>query len=130
MAFEVHFTNAAAVRKTYCTLRAPTVFSARMKSASAQKTRLWIKARAARGFTQDRRLRADGCFIRAQSTIRADGISSAQQQGCAAYCALRAPTVFSVRIKSIRTENTVMDKSKGSVGFYTTSQLCNNGGVI
>ncbi|MFA5915431.1 MAG: hypothetical protein WC830_17940 [Burkholderiales bacterium] len=46
------------------------------------------------------------------------------------YCALRAPTVFSVRIKSIRTENTVMDKSKGSVGFYTTSQLCNNGGVI
>ncbi len=27
-------------------------------------------------------------------------------------CALRAPTVYSVRIKTIRTEYTVMDKSK------------------
>jgi hypothetical protein len=30
------------------------------------------------------------------------------------HCALRAPTVFSVRIKTIRTENTVMDKNKDS----------------
>jgi len=29
-------------------------------------------------FSQDRRLRADVFFIRAQSTIRADGFSSAQ----------------------------------------------------
>jgi hypothetical protein len=32
------------------------------------------------------------------------------------HCALRAPTVFSVRIKGIRTENTVMDKNEGSAG--------------
>src|SRR5450759_3084766 len=31
-------------------------------------------------------------------------------------CALRAPTVFCVRIKTIRTQNTVMDKSKDSAG--------------
>jgi hypothetical protein len=31
-------------------------------------------------------------------------------------CALRAPTVFLVRIRTIRTENTVMDKSKGGLG--------------
>jgi hypothetical protein len=30
---------------------------------------------------EDRRLRTDGFFIRAQSTIRADGFSSAQQRG-------------------------------------------------
>jgi hypothetical protein len=30
--------------------RAPTLFSARMKSASAQKTRLWIKTRTVQGF--------------------------------------------------------------------------------
>jgi len=43
-------------------------------------------------------LRADVLFIRAQSTIRADGFSSAQ--GFAKTCALRAPTVFSARMKS------------------------------
>jgi hypothetical protein len=37
----------AGFRKT-CALRAPTVFSARMKSASTQKTRLWLTPRAAR----------------------------------------------------------------------------------
>jgi hypothetical protein len=59
--------------------RAPTVFSVRMKSVSVQKTRLWIKAtRFGVAFIQDRRLRTDALFIRAQSTIRADGFSSAQ----------------------------------------------------
>jgi hypothetical protein len=33
-------------------------------------------------------------------------------------CALRAPTVFFVRIKNIRTKNTVMDKSKIGVGCF------------
>jgi hypothetical protein len=32
------------------------------------------------------------------------------------HCALRAPTVFSARIKTIRAENTVMDKNKDSAG--------------
>jgi len=40
--------------------RAPTVFSARMKSASAQKTRLWIKPNAVRGF-YPRSSMAHGC---------------------------------------------------------------------
>jgi hypothetical protein len=33
-------------------------------------------------------------------------------------CALRAPTVFSGRIKTIRPENTVMDKSKNDMGSF------------
>jgi hypothetical protein len=49
-----------------------------MKSVSAQKTRFRIKAKAAFGVIQDRRLRMDGFIIRAQSAIRADGFSSAQ----------------------------------------------------
>jgi hypothetical protein len=70
--------------------------------------------------------------------------------------ALRAPTVFSVRIKSIRTENTVLVRSKDGLGLLlskiadcarmdfhpcaiddprgrffvrATSQRCNNGSV-
>jgi hypothetical protein len=35
------------------------------------------------GFIQDRRLRTDVFFIRAQSTIRADGFSSAQHRNSA-----------------------------------------------
>jgi len=58
----------------HCALRAPTMFSARMKSTSVQKTWLWIKA----AFLQDRRLCADVLFIRAQSAIRADGTPAAQ----------------------------------------------------
>jgi hypothetical protein len=75
--------NAVEYDKKTCALRAPTAFSARMKNASAQKTRLWIKPRMTRvAFIQDRRLRADVLFIRAQPTIRADGFSSAQLQFC------------------------------------------------
>jgi hypothetical protein len=33
-------------------------------------------------------------------------------------CALRAPTVFSGRIKTIRPENTVMNKSKNDIGLF------------
>jgi hypothetical protein len=36
---------------------------------------------------------------------------------------LRAPTVFSVRIKTIRTENTVMDKSKDDMGLLSYTGL-------
>jgi hypothetical protein len=35
-------------------------------------------------------------------------------------CALRAPTLFSVRIKTIRTENKVIVKNKNSVWFCTS----------
>jgi hypothetical protein len=61
-----------------CALRAPTLFSERMKSTSVQKTGLLLTSYSRRGFTQDRQLRADVLFIRAQLTIRADGPPSAQ----------------------------------------------------
>src|SRR5665647_3304205 len=38
-------------------------------------------------------------------------------------CALRAPTVISVRIESIRTEITVMGKNRESIGFYSRSSI-------
>jgi hypothetical protein len=58
------------------------------------------------GFSKDRCLRADGFIIRAQATIRTDGISV--RAGFGNTCALRAPTSFSVRIHTIRTENEVL----------------------
>jgi len=46
---------------------------------AAEKQRLWIQKQSLCGvFMQDRRLRADVLFIRAQSAIRADGAPSAQ----------------------------------------------------
>jgi hypothetical protein len=33
------------------------------------------------------------------------------------HCALRAPTAFSVRIKTIRTENAVMDKNRNGLAL-------------
>jgi hypothetical protein len=68
------------------------------------------------GVYKGRRLRADGFIIRAQATIRTDGFTV--RADFAKTCALRAPTVFSVRIKGIRTENTVMVKGKDSTGSY------------
>jgi hypothetical protein len=60
-------------------LRAPTVFSMRMKSASAWKTRLWIKAGAERVCFHPRSPIAYGrLLVRAQSAIRAVGPPSAQ----------------------------------------------------
>ncbi|HEY5292615.1 MAG TPA: hypothetical protein VIJ43_09915, partial [Burkholderiales bacterium] len=37
-------------KSDHCALRAPAVFSVRMKSASVQKTRLWIKAKGGLGW--------------------------------------------------------------------------------
>jgi len=65
-------------------------------------------------FHKDRRLHADGFIIRMQATIRTDGLTV--RAGFSKSCALRAPTVISVRIKNIRTENTVMNKIKGGLG--------------
>jgi hypothetical protein len=44
-------------------------------------------------------------------------------------CALRAPTTFSVRIKTIRTENAVMDKSNSGLGLllYTIADYVRTG---
>jgi len=77
------------------------------------KAALWIKTETARGFIQDRRSRTDVPFIRARSTIRADGSPSAPvltpsiaeiscgcQGGFAGVARYRAPTVLLVRIKS------------------------------
>jgi hypothetical protein len=50
-------------------------------------------------------LRADGLIIRAQAAIRTDGFTV--RAGFAKTCALRAPTSFSARIYTIRTENEV-----------------------
>jgi len=61
-------------------------------------------------------LRADVLFIRAQSTIRADGFTV--RAGFGNTCALaRANRVFRADEKRIRTENTVMDKSEGDCGW-------------
>jgi hypothetical protein len=40
------------------------------------------------------------------------------------HCALRAPTMFLVRIKAIRTKNTVIDKNKGSAGVLPKIADC------
>ncbi|MFH1044587.1 MAG: hypothetical protein V1796_05965 [Pseudomonadota bacterium] len=64
-------------------------------------------------------MRADVLFIRTQSTIRADGLPSAQDgppqfelpecirmSSTSKPCALRAPTVFSARMKSASAQKT------------------------
>jgi hypothetical protein len=55
-------------------------------------------------------LRADGFIIRAQSTIRTDGLIV--RAGFGKTCALRAPTSFFVRIYPIRTKIEVIDKDR------------------
>jgi hypothetical protein len=45
-------------------------------------------------------------------------------------CALRAPTVFLVRIKTIRTKNTVMDKTRSALGFIQDRRSRTNGFII
>jgi hypothetical protein len=93
----------------HCALRAPTLFLARMKSVSAPKTGLWIKAKAILGFIQDRRLRADRFIVRTQSAIRADGPPSAQalapqfDLSCCAGQYRNSPNM-GARVKASRTE--------------------------
>jgi len=62
--------------------RANRVFRADEKRIRTKNT-VMIKTRTALGFHQDRRLCADVLFIRAQSAIRADGFSSAQNRNSA-----------------------------------------------
>jgi len=45
-------------------------------------------------------------------------------------CALRAPTVFSVWIKTIRTENTAMDKNKDGVAVLYKIETPRHGDAI
>jgi hypothetical protein len=86
-------------------------------------------------------LRAEVLFIRAQSTIRADGPPFAQeppsQCKLPAYIlgvvverplrALRANRLFCADEKRIRTDNTVMVNIKRRARGYTRSPRCNNG---
>ena len=61
----------------HCALRAPTVFSVRIRSASVQKTRLWIKART-----------AWGCFYpRSQPCKRGDQAASRKSRTIAIWSA-------------------------------------------
>jgi hypothetical protein len=62
--------------------RANRVFRADEKRIRPENTVL-VNTRHGLGFIQDRRLRADVLFIRAQSVIRADSFSSAQCRGSA-----------------------------------------------
>jgi len=57
--------------------RANLVFRADEKRIRCEN-KVTVKAKTVLGVIQDRRLRTDGFIIRAQSTIRADGFSSAQ----------------------------------------------------
>jgi hypothetical protein len=57
--------------------RANLVFRADKKRIRT-KNQVIVNSKCRAGLIQDRRLRTDGFIIRAQSTIRADGVSSAQ----------------------------------------------------
>jgi hypothetical protein len=82
------------------------------------------------GFSKDRRLRADGFIIRARATIRTDGFFV--RAGFRKTCALRAPTVFSLRMKSASAKKTRLWLTPNAAwGFYARSpQLCRNGDAI
>jgi len=66
--------------------RANRVFCTDEKHIGTENT-VMVNTKTRRGgFIQDRRLRTDVLFIRAQSTIRADGFSSAQYRNSATMC--------------------------------------------
>jgi transcription elongation factor GreA len=69
-------------RKTLRAARANRVFCADEKHIRTENT-VMVNPEHRAGFIQDRRLRADVLFIRVQSTIRADGFSSAQDRNSA-----------------------------------------------
>jgi hypothetical protein len=62
--------------------RANRVFCADEKCIRTENTVL-VNTKRSAGVIQDRRLRTDGLFIRAQSAIRADGFRSAQHRNSA-----------------------------------------------
>ena len=85
---------------------------------------------------RDPRLRADALFIRAPSTIRADGPPSAQveprqferhrfvqESQRRKHCALSAPTAFSLRIKSVSVEKIRLLIKPNWGGFYPRSSI-------
>jgi hypothetical protein len=88
------------------------------------------------GSNQDHQLCTDGFIIRAQLMIRADGIRPRNfaaprqlrhdpgQALCQVKtCALRAPTSFSARINTIRTESEVLINGKDGPGVYSRSSI-------
>src|SRR5450756_1797242 len=114
-----------------------------MKSASVQKTRLWLTPNAAWGF-YSRSPIAHGCAFhpcaigdpRGRAAVRARSGAAVRATrmhpgvlGKQALRALRANRVSGTDEKHIRTRNTVMVKPKAVwIGFYARSKLCNNGG--
>jgi len=110
-------------REQICALRAPTLFSVRMKSASAQKTAFRIKSRTASGCFYPRSPIAHGCAFhpcaigdpRGRFLVRA---------GFAKTCALRAPTLFSVRMKSASAQKTgFWIKARAAWGCFCLTSL-------
>jgi hypothetical protein len=65
-------------------------------------------------------IRADGC--RPRQSRNGWGAKSSDRISLSNTCALRAPTVFSVRIKAIRTENAVIDKTKQSAEDFPSAE--------
>jgi hypothetical protein len=57
--------------------------------------------------------------VRASTGASARGILRRPPKRAIGHCALRAPTVFLVRIETIRTKNTVMDKNKDGLGLFS-----------
>jgi len=111
----------------HCALRAPTVFSVPMKSASVQKTRLWIKTASAWGGLLYKIVDwVRMCFSSvpnrrsARTGRRPRKINHRSSMCSPAYAdvgvrplrAARANPVFRTDEKHIRSENRVMDKSK------------------
>jgi len=75
------------------------------------------------GFIKDRCFRTDGFIIRAKATIRTDGFIV--RAGFGNPCALRAPTSFLVRIKSIRTRKEVLNVRASACAFAGANLFLN-----
>jgi len=78
-------TNTVAYDEKTCALRAPTVFLVRIITIRTKNT-VMDKTKSTWSLIQNRRLRTNGFIIRAQSTIGADGFSSAQGRNSATAC--------------------------------------------
>jgi hypothetical protein len=100
-----------------CALRAPTLFSVRIKTIRTEN-KVMVKSKDNTGFyTRSSIVRG---WLYHPRTIDDPRGRFFVRAGFAKTCALRAPTLFSVRIKTIRTENKVIVKNKNSVWFCTS----------
>ena len=128
--------NVACQRRT-CALRAPTVVSVRISSASVPKPRFSIKTRTGRRFCSRSSI-ACGCAfhpravgdprgraaVRASSGVAARGILSRPPASPNGHCALCAPTVFSARIKSASAQKTRLYMKTSAASRPRNITLC------